>query len=253
MSVATVWGGRARLAPAVSSRRRGRLYFLARILRPNWYEGAMMRTQPRESRRYHGVGHLAMSATAACPRLALLLLGLGYASCSAVDKVTLPPRLSEAPGDGADLAALADARRHFDQHRPRAALRIVEDILSRHPKDVDSQRVRQDILRERGRQGLVLREAEDRLAAEPTAAALYLSGRVQSDPSTKQQRFRAAIERDPGFFWGWFGLAFSLREEDPRAANRIYKHLYEETHQHERAALTYAASLLRVPSGKKRM
>ncbi|MEE2887682.1 MAG: hypothetical protein VX951_09670, partial [Planctomycetota bacterium] len=200
-------------------------------------------TRPGPSGR-RGTADLGAVAGISAP-LVLSLLGLSLGACTVVRELALPSTFHQTPDSGDAVAALRAARGQVERQRPKLALGMVEKILSENPDYVDAQRVRQDILRERGRLGLVLREAEDRLARDQSAAAFYLSGRIQNATASKQQLFQAAIDRDPEFFWGWFGLAFTLRQDSPKVANQIYQYLYQKTNQDERTAIAYAASLMR--------
>ena len=189
------------------------------------------------------------------PRKSLLLaLPIGCAAllhgCGIV--LHLPEDFRSVPGHDKTLAKwLESARDLSERGEDRAALQAVEQILRDRPDHVNSHRLRQDILRRRGRIGLVLLEAEDRLAASPTrAAAHYLSGRVQSTNAGKRAAFRRAVEIDPREFWGWFGLAFTLRDTDRKAANEIYKYLYGKASNDLRTAVAYAASLWRAGRNK---
>lgn len=180
-----------------------------------------------------------------------LLLGCGLGGCEIPHELALPPSFSAVPGTGKAAGAVLEARQLVVRSQPTKALALLESILGEHPGHVDAERIRQDILRARGRFGLVLREAEDRLAGDPSARSMYLSGRVQSGAEEKQLAFKAAVDLEPEFFWGWFGLAFTLRIDSPRAAGEIYKYLYEKTGHEERTAIAYASNLLRAGESRK--
>ncbi len=169
----------------------------------------------------------------------LLLL----AGCGATGSLLLPAMLREPSAhDGADGVWMA--RRLFERGEPRRALAAVGEVLERHPDAVDAARLRQDILRARGRFGLVRWEAEQRLAAAPaSAAAHYLSGRLQPADSAKRAAFARATALDPHSFWGWLGSAYSLRGEDLSAALTTYSWLWHRSEQHPLAAVAFAAAL----------
>ncbi|MBX3462538.1 MAG: hypothetical protein KF830_05175 [Planctomycetes bacterium] len=169
---------------------------------------------------------------------------LGLVACAA--PIGLPSRpVTDLPwGEGhADQAVLA-ARHLVEQGRPREALTAVEAVLAGAPRHVDGQRLRQDILRERGRRGLLLHEAQQALAAEPgSAEAWYLYGRIALGSEAKLAAFRAAVLHRPASVWPWLGLAHTLRVAEPGRAHDIYAALYAASAGHPLVAIAYAALL----------
>jgi hypothetical protein len=92
--------------------------------------------------------------------------------------------------------------------------------------------------------GLLRTEAEKRLAAWSDAAeAHYLLGRISPLGPGQALRFRQVIDRKPDSFWGWLGVAFSQRWQDPRQAVSTYRSLYEASDGHPLMAFAYAATL----------
>ncbi len=108
---------------------------------------------------------------------------------------------------------------------------------------VEAERLRQDLMRQRGRVGALRAEAEAAVAAAPESAARhYLLGRVQS-PQDALASFEVAVRLDPQSVWPWMGLAFALREQDPSRALSIYETLYEASGRHEAVGIAYASAL----------
>lgn len=203
------------------------------------YEGAMARLKSGSFNRLEGLLPSVPPSTLAC-----WLLGWLLVACASSNPLKVPAKFHSVPGQGDLAAALQAAQEQADRQRPRAALGMVEKLLSQNPHYVDAQRLRQNLLQERGRLGLVLHEAEQRVAAEPGAPALYLKGRVQGTNAGKRESFDAAVALDPEFFWGWFGLAFTLRAEKAKVAKDLYRHLYERSGKEGRLADAYSAVLV---------
>ena len=175
-----------------------------------------------------------------------------FAACAS--SPDLPPSAVQgmpwrAPGDVA--AGADDVERHVlrarDLHERgdgRAAAALLAEILAKHPRHTEARRLRQDVLRERGRRGLLLAELEQALAAAPDdAIAHYLHGRVVLEPAQKLASFQRAVAADPESFWPWLGLAHSLRATDPERALRIYERLLHASGSHPIAGIAYAALL----------
>ena len=82
----------------------------------------------------------------------------------------MPDQLQDAP----DLARAVDreswrARQLFEAGKTDEALEVLESVLHDVPEHTDAHRVRQDILRRRGRMGLLLWESERRLTKQPNS------------------------------------------------------------------------------------
>ncbi len=178
-------------------------------------------------------------------RLRATLLLAGLAACGSLADAGPPGAVKDLPWrDGASDATVLTARILVEQGRPREALTMVEAVLSREPRHVDALRLRQDILRERGRRGLLLHEAEHAVAATPNdAIALYLQGRVVPDTAQKLANFERAAELEPASMWPWLGLAHTLRVTDVPRSLEIYRRLYDATEGHPLVAVAYAAML----------
>ncbi len=158
----------------------------------------------------------------------------------------LPPAAVEGlPGRDSPADRLAaGARDLIDRGRQRAALTQIEQILADEPQHVDARRLRQDLLRERGRRGLVWYEAERAVEAAPgDAIAHYLYGRMIPGPEAKLAAFSRAATLAPGLVWPWLGLAHSLRASDAEQAIGIYESLYAASGGHPLIAVAYAAVL----------
>jgi hypothetical protein len=179
-------------------------------------------------------------------RFFVTLLG-ALSSCTSPGAGGLPGKLTGAPGADPEVAKeLQAARDQMLQDEGALALRGIEAILREHPDHVNALRLRQDVLRQRGRLGLVLAEAEDRVERRPvSASAQYLAGRVTETNAGKQSAFRRAIATDPTNFWGWYGLAFTLRGTDNSRANEIYSSLYAHSDHDAWVGIAFAQSLRR--------
>ena len=174
----------------------------------------------------------------------LLLLTLFAAGCGTAVPVAVPTELA-APGgtEDADQAVLT-ARRLLDAGQPRQALELVDSVLEGFAAHVDAQRLRQDILRRRGRLGLLLWESEEALQQQPgDPVALYLLGRIAPSTAERLDLFARVVRINPKLFWGWLGLAYALRASDPARSLEIYGQLYEASGRHLLAAVAYAAAL----------
>lgn len=136
------------------------------------------------------------------------------------------------------------ARDCRDRGEVRMAQHYLDTALLSEPTHVDALRQRQDLLRERGRAGLVMREAEAALAARPEdAVAHYLFGRLVGDRGRKLLAFRRAAELAPDLVWPWLGLAHTLLAIDPKQALAIYARLFAASDSHPLVAVAYAAAL----------
>jgi hypothetical protein len=165
--------------------------------------------------------------------------------CALAPSSGVPSDLDDLPwAGGAGDVAVLEARRAADLGDHGRAFELLDGVIEAHPRHVDAHRVRQDLLRERGRLGLVLREAEQRLRSwNGEAAAGYLAGRIARDDSAKQRAFVAALEQNRRSFWPWLGLAFAYRHADPERALHIYQGLYEASRGHPLVAVAYGAAL----------
>ena len=156
----------------------------------------------------------------------------------------IPRTLDDVPGHDVGLDRRSwRARRLYEAGRAREALEVLDGVLREAPGYVDAHRVRQDILRERGRMGLLLWEAEQRLELQPGAASQYLAGRLARTDDEKLGFFRRALELDKGSFWAWLGLAYVLRHRAPVESLEVYRRLYEVSHGHPLTAIALASML----------
>jgi tetratricopeptide (TPR) repeat protein len=177
--------------------------------------------------------------------LVAILLLLAAAACAA--GAGLPQRApTDLPwGDRpADRLALA-ARTAADRGDVPAALAAIDEALALAPRHVDALRLRQDLLRERGRRGLLTVEAERAVAARPDdAEAHYLLGRIVEDPRRKRACFERAAALAPESVWPWLGLAHVLRTDDRARALAIYERLFALSDGHPIVATSYASLLV---------
>ncbi|MBI5849994.1 MAG: hypothetical protein HZB39_02985 [Planctomycetes bacterium] len=177
---------------------------------------------------------------------ALALLG-AIASCSSGPTFAVPADFVDVPGRAdPEAVAVRAARALGDRGADRDALAAIEAVLARAPRWVDAHRMRQDILRRRGRLGLVVREAEERLVAwDGDAAAYYLRGRLERDDAEKRRWFERALAVEPRSFWAWFGMAYCVRGEEPARADAIYRRLDEASGHDEIVAQAWVDVLRR--------
>jgi tetratricopeptide (TPR) repeat protein len=175
----------------------------------------------------------------------MLLLGAMAVACSSVSVEGPPATLIDLPWSEspADRAALA-ARGLFERGQQKQALEMLEGVLAEHPRHADACRLRQDILRERGRRGLLWYEAEQALEKDPNDGLyLYLFGRLVSDQDRKTQSFSRAAVVAPQLLWPWLGLAHTWRGSDPAHSLATYERLYAAADSHPLVGIAYAAML----------
>lgn len=171
-------------------------------------------------------------------RTAQLLLCVLFGACAS--GVGVPSKL-RTDATAAQREQVAAAQALADRGDVRGALARIEGM----PRGavVEAERLRQDLLRQRGRLGALRAEAEAAVTADPSSAARrYLLGRVQPG-NLARSTFEAAVRLDPESLWPWMGLAFSLREKDFLRSLAIYEAAYEASGRHEAVAVAYANAL----------
>lgn len=175
-------------------------------------------------------------------RLAIGVLAI--AAACAVDLPGLVPGTVTADVEDPQVAAqIAAAREWFERGEAVQALAAIDALAARGVAAVDLQRLRQDVLRQRGRLGFVRSEAQSLVAAQPTSAmALYLLGRV-STGNAMADAFARATELAPASVWPWLGQAFACRDADPQASLAIYERLYRASDRLPVVAVAYANAL----------
>ncbi|MFM1874211.1 MAG: Tetratricopeptide repeat, partial [Planctomycetota bacterium] len=180
-------------------------------------------------------------------RLTVLVALLATAACGNLAHDLPHAPLRDLPwGDGpADRAAFA-ARAAYERGDARTAQAHLAEALAADPNHVDALRVRQDLLRTRGRSGVLWVEAERALAKNPEdPVAHYLAGRLHGTYAAREAHFRAAVSAAPHSLWPWFGLAHTLRDVATDRSLAIYAALYAASDQHPMVAVSYAAVALR--------
>jgi len=182
------------------------------------------------------------------PGLLILLL----AACAAPVRPG-PEALVGVPDSDDEIGRMLQfARDSFDRGDACEAVRVAESVLAEDEANIHAHRLRQDVLRERGRRGLLLHEAQQRLRREPDSpAAHYLRGRLEDTGAEQQPHFERALALEPRFFWGWIGLGWSLRRSDPQRALSIYRRLHELAPGNRIAATNLAALLLELGHGSE--
>jgi len=157
-----------------------------------------------------------------------------------------PEQLVGVP-DAADevVRVLEFARDQFEQGEPRQALQVAESVLAEDGDNVLAHRLRQDILRGRGRNGLLLAEAQQRLREAPDGVlGHYLRARLLSIGADQVAAFERCTRLDPRFLWGWIGLGWALRASDPERALAIFRRLHELAPGSRVVCINLANSLL---------
>jgi hypothetical protein len=136
------------------------------------------------------------------------------------------------------------ARNLIERGQGRAALVQLETVLAQNPRHVDAARLRQDVLRERGRLGRLYAEAAAGVAAAPDDGLQhYLLGRIVPEPAVKLAAFERAAALAPELVWPWLGLAHTLRNRDPERALAIYERLFAASDGHPLVGIAYGALL----------
>lgn len=179
------------------------------------------------------------------PVRATLVLLAALASCRSWSADDPPSTLVDLPWrGGAGDDDVLRARALVESGRPRDAIAVVDRVLAGEPGHVDARRLRQDVLRERGRRGLLWWEAEQAVAQRPgDAREQYLFGRAVADREDKLRAFERSARLEPRSVWPWLGLAHTLRATDPRRSTELYRALYAASDAHPLVAVAFAAML----------
>ena len=187
----------------------------------------------------------AKAVRAAIRRPALVLLAGVLAVGCATTTGLVPKRLGSLPWGRDDQGrAMLEARGLHDRGESHAALAAVERVLVVEPQNVDAHRLRQDILRDRGRLGLLFVEAERRVAADPASGeALYLQARMLEDPGQRSALMQQATALQPDSVWPWIGLAYSQRTSDPARSIELYRSTWEASGRHPVVGVGFGAIL----------
>lgn len=174
--------------------------------------------------------------------LCILLVVLG--ACAG--DLRVPAQLRDVPNANDALdARLAAGRRLLDQGQPLEALAVAEEVLLEQQDHVGAERLRHDVLRYRGRRGLLFHELDLRLAARPADAdALYLRARLLPEGDAKNALFAEALRAGPDSFWCWLGHAFANRHTDPLTSLRTYAALHGIAKEHPLVANAWIRTLL---------
>jgi hypothetical protein len=167
------------------------------------------------------------------------------AACASVGHGMPPARVGDLPASIAPADRLVQAARdRIERGEPVAALAMLTAVLAEEPFHVDARRLRQDVLRERGRRGRLCHEAELELARAPDdGIAHYLAARIAPERADKLRAFGRAASLRPNSVWPWLGLAHTLRGVDLERALAIYQRLYEASGRHPLVGVAYAATL----------
>lgn len=166
-------------------------------------------------------------------------------ACTAPRTGLPPAEVAGMPWGGGDADRLTwSARQMIERGDVLKGLELVEQVLDQQPRHVDAHRLRQDVLRQRGRRGLLLHEARRAVAERPRDGhAHYLLARIAGDRAAKLSGFRHAAALAPGSVWPWLGLAHTMRSTDQDRALAIYRGLYAASSEHPLVGVAYAATL----------
>jgi len=173
------------------------------------------------------------------------LMALLLAGCQSVDPGLPPAHVTGLPWGEQPADRLAwSARQDVERGDPERALLQVATILQEEPRHVDANRLRQDLLRDRGRRGRLLIEAQKALHDRPNdGLAHYLLARIQDDPKAKLAGFARAAELSSESIWPWLGYAHTVRGVDRARSLAVYERLFAATEQHPLVAVAYASAL----------
>jgi len=177
--------------------------------------------------------------------LSVSFLAVLAASCQTIDPGLPPARVAVLPWGDAPADRLSwSARQSVERGEPEDALMQLASILATEPHHVDANRLRQDLLRQRGRKGRLLIEASKAVHDRPAdGLAHYLLARITDDPKAKLAGFRRAAQLRPDAVWPWLGLAHTLRGVDHPRSLEIYERLYAASNKHPLVAVAYASAL----------
>ncbi len=147
-------------------------------------------------------------ATLAMPCSLALLVSLLFGCRSAPIREELP---------WAPLPALARpiferAEGHREAGRLEPALTEYRRVLRVQPDHIPSHQHYQDLMIEQGRAAEVHEEYRLRLQERGEPLDWCLLGRLETNPTLQEFRFRRALEADPEFAWGHIALAGLLRK-----------------------------------------
>lgn len=161
---------------------------------------------PRHASR--GVVPFAATCRRACVFVAAFVLVLSPGCQQA-------PRREEQPW--APLPAVARpwfdrAERHRAAGRTDRAISEYRRVLSEEPAHIPSHWHYQDLMREEGRGAEVHEEYRLRLQDRGGPLEWCLLGRLETNPTLREFRFRRALELDPAFPWAHIALAGLLRD-----------------------------------------
>ncbi|MEY4673384.1 MAG: hypothetical protein RL148_1168 [Planctomycetota bacterium] len=172
------------------------------------------------------------------------MLGLLAVSCTTTQD-TVPGRVGSLPWGRDDQGrAMLEARALNDRGETVAALAAVERVLVVDPGSVDAHRLRQDILQQRGRLGLLFVEADQRIAANPgSGEATYLRARLLDEPQQRAAAMQRSSELQPDSVWPWIGLAYAQRNLDPQRSLDLYRRVYEASGRHPVVGVGYGSVL----------
>ena len=177
-------------------------------------------------------------------RLAALLL-LTLAACQSLRPGLPPAKVDGLPwGDAPADRLVWTARQAAERGESEQALVHLATVLQEQPRHVDAHRLRQDLLRQRGRVGFLLRQAQAAVRERPEdGLAHYLLARISDDPQVKLAGFRRAAQLSPESVWPWLGLSHTIRQSDRARALQIYSRLFDASDQHPLIAVAYASAL----------
>jgi hypothetical protein len=157
-----------------------------------------------------------------------------FSACAASPDLPPEQRGRHAVGRSAGDQAAMRARLLIDRGEPREALALLEQVLAEVPEHVDARRLRQDVLRERGRRGLLRgRGRTSGSGGSRTTPSRTTCAAASCWTASRSCRcFERSVALAPDSVWPWLGLAHTLRDDDPERALRVYERLFQASGRH---------------------
>jgi len=127
------------------------------------------------------------------------------------------------------LKLTEEGKRLLEKNNVDGALKKFMEAIEADIMNADAHRFYQDIQRERGAHKELLKLYGEFLEKKPDSALFnYLYGRLQTDLKEERKFYEKAVELEPNFYWGHFGLAYvHFTEKDLDSAKAEYRKCIE--------------------------
>jgi len=159
--------------------------------------------------------------------LTALLMSCGQPGSDKYDLFTARVYVQDSAAVQCDSALNAYVAAAGDEYDFEGLKEIFEEYINRYPNSTSLQRSFQDLFFRYDRtEELVERYKSASESNSNSAMYSYLYARSLDDNNAQLDVFRKATELDPGYFWGWYGLAATLSHEpfsDTSAAIESYR------------------------------